>query len=153
MNIGPLEDRLAIRELIETFAVGAMRIDTEIWGGTWAGEASWKLPSMDAPAQGRAAIVAAFAEKMEYVAFMSMISFPAGLAVDGERARGRAYCQELIVPKSGGQRFVVGCYDDEYVKRDGRWYFLSRVYEVLGAEPLSEAGRSASTLPSASAER
>ncbi|MBB3047217.1 hypothetical protein FHR99_001453 [Litorivivens lipolytica] len=27
---------------------------------------------------------------------------------------------------------VVGCFDDEYVKRDGRWYFTKRIYEVMG---------------------
>jgi len=149
MNQGPVEDRLAIRELIDTFAAGAMRVDARLWGDTWADEGVWKLPSMSEPVRGREAIVAAFLEKMEYVGFMSMIAFPAELDVDGERARGKAYCRELIFPKSGGQRTVVGCFDDEYVKRDGRWFFLSRVYEVIGSE---ETGRSASTLPSASAE-
>lgn len=139
MNVGPVEDRLAIRELIETFAVGAMRIDPEIWGSTWAEEGSWKLPSMSEPVKGRSHVVAAFREKMEYVQFMSMISFPTELVVDGDTARGRAHCQELIVPKSGGRNLVVGCFDDEYVKRGGRWYFLSRVYEVLGAEQISSA--------------
>ncbi len=136
MNIGTIGDRLAIRELIETFAVGAMRIDTDIWGGTWAEEGSWKLPSMTESVQGRSNVVAAFKEKMEYVKVMSMISSPADLVIDGDHARGKAYCQELIFPKSGGQRIIVGCFDDEYVKRNGRWYFLSRVYEVLGAEQV-----------------
>ena len=139
MNTGPIEDRLAIRELIETFAVGAMRIDANIWGGTWAEEGSWKLPSMTEAVKGRSNVVAAFKEKMEYVKFMSMISSSADLVVEGEKARGRAHCQELIFPKSGGQRIVVGCFDDGYVKRAGRWYFLSRVYEVLGEEQLPAA--------------
>ena len=134
MNIGPVEDRLAIRELIETFAVGAMRIDPDIWGSTWAEEGSWKLPSMTEPAKGKSNILAAFKEKMAYVNFMSMISFPANLVIDGDRARGKAYCRELIFPKGGGQKIVVGCFEDEYVKRDGCWYFLSRSYEVMGAE-------------------
>lgn len=133
MNVGSVEDRLAIRELIETFAVGAMRIDTEIWGSTWAEEGSWKLPSMDAPATGKSQVVAAFKEKMEYVQFMSMIPLPTDLIVDGDRAKGKVHCQEVIFPKSGERKIVVGCFDDEYVKRDGRWYFLSRDYEVLGA--------------------
>jgi len=139
MNIGPVEDRLLIRELIESFAVGAMRVDSEIWGGTWAEEGSWKLPSMDEPVKGKSNVVAAFMEKMELVAFMSMISFPADLRVDGDEARGRAYCQEWIVPKVGGPRLVVGCFEDAYVKRNGRWYFLSRVYDVLGAEEIPGA--------------
>ena len=134
MNTGPVEDRLAIRELMETFAVGAMHTDTEVWGSTWAEEGSWKLPSMDAPAKGKADILATFAEKMAYVEFMSMISFPADLVIEGDKAHGKSYCRELIFPKGGGQKVVVGYFDDQYVKRDGRWYFLSRVYNVIGME-------------------
>jgi len=66
-----------------------------------------------------------------------MISFPADLVIDGDHARGKAYCREMIFPKGGGRKFVVGCFEDEYVKRGGRWYFLSRDYEILGAEDLS----------------
>ena len=132
MNSGPIEDRLAIRELIETFAVGTTRIDPEIWGSTWAEEGSWMLPSLDEPVVGRKNIVAAFAEKLSYVDVISMIAYPSELVIEGDRARGCANCQETIYPKGGGRRIVVGRFTDEYVKRDGRWYFLSRVYEVLG---------------------
>ena len=132
MNSGSVEDRLEIRELVEAFAAGAMRIDADMWGATWADEALWKLPSMDEPATGKANVIAAFKEKMTYVDFMSMISFPAELVIEGDRARGKCYCRELIYPKAGGQVVVVGCFDDEYVKRDGRWLFTSRVYEVMG---------------------
>lgn len=131
MSTGPLEDRLAIRELIETFAVGTIRIDPEYWGTTWAEEASWKVPSMSEPVTGKSNIVSAFAEKLAYVDFISMSAFPTELDVDGDRARGQVYCQELIFPKTGGRRTVAGRFDDEYVKRDGRWYFLSRNYNVL----------------------
>ena len=133
-NIGPVEDRLEIRELIETFAVGAMHIDVDIWGSTWAEEGSWKLPSMTEAAMGKANLIAAFKEKMSYVSYMSMISFPAELVVEGDRARGRAYCRELIYPKAGGEKVVIGYFEDEYVKRDGRWLFLSRVYNVMGVK-------------------
>jgi len=132
MNVGPVEDRLAIRELIETFAVGAMHIDAEMWGSTWAEEGSWKLPSMSEPAVGKSDIVATFREKLAYVKFMSMIAYPAELVIDGDRARGKAYSRELIYTKNDDKKVVIGFFTDEYVKRDGRWYFLSRVFEVMG---------------------
>ncbi|MBN4055336.1 nuclear transport factor 2 family protein [bacterium AH-315-K03] len=132
MNSGPIEDRLEIRELMETFAVGAMQVDCELWGSTWAQEGSWKLPSMPEAVVGKEQVVAAFKEKMQYVSYMSMISFPAHLVVDGDRASGQSYCRELIYPKAGGEKVVVGYFDDEYVKRDGRWLFISRIYTVMG---------------------
>ncbi len=132
MNTGPVEDRLAIRELIETFAVGAMHVDLDIWGSTWAEEASWKLPSMDEPAVGKADILEKFGEKLAYVDFMSMIAFPAELTIDGDRATGKSYSRELIYTKTGDQKVVVGYFNDEYVKREGRWLFLSRTFNILG---------------------
>lgn len=131
MSKGSVEDRLEIRELVETFAAGAMRLDSETWGSTWAEDGSWMLPSLDVPVQGKDNIVAIFEEKMAYVESMSMISFPSALDFDGDSARGKCYCRELIYPKGADQRVIIGCFDDEYVKRDGQWYFLSRTYEVM----------------------
>jgi hypothetical protein len=132
MNSGPIEDRLAIRELVEQFAAGAMRIDVDYWGETFAEDGSWKLPSMETAAVGREAVKAAFSQKLAYVDYMSMISFPADLVVEGDRARGKAYCRELIFTKAGDQKIVIGCFNDEYVKIQGRWYFQSREYQVMG---------------------
>ncbi len=132
MNKGPIEDRLEIRELIEAFSAAAMRLDSDKWADTWAEDGTWKLASMPEPVKGKAEIVAAFQKVMDYVDFMSMISFPSELNIEGDTATGKAYSRELIYTKAGEQKIVVGCYHDEFVKRDGRWYFLSRFNEVMG---------------------
>lgn len=137
MNRGPIEDRLAIRELIEAFAAGAMRFDPDYWGQTWADDGVWKLVSMPEPVHGKENIVAAFVRVMSYAEALSMISFPADLVVEGDRAQGKAYCRELIFPKAGGRIAVVGCYHDQYVRRDGRWLFQSRFYEILRKEQVA----------------
>ena len=41
---GPLEDRIAIRELMDTHAHGVMAKDAELWGSMWADDAFWALP-------------------------------------------------------------------------------------------------------------
>jgi hypothetical protein len=132
MHSGSLEDRLEIRELIEAFAAAAMRVDGDKFAATWAVEGSWKLPSMAEPTRGRDNITAAFIKVMSYLDFMSMLSVPTELVIVGDEARGKAHCQELIFTKAGEHVVVVGCYDDQYVKREGRWVFLSRTYEVIG---------------------
>lgn len=139
MSQGPIEDRLAIRELIETFAIGAIRKDTSIWGGTWAEDATWKIDSLDEAAVGKNNVVAVFERIIPNIEFVSMTSFPSELVLEGDRAHGKAYSQELIFPKAGGQKILVGCFHDEYVKRDGRWYFLSRNYETLRRSDLVTA--------------
>jgi uncharacterized protein (TIGR02246 family) len=132
MNTGSIADRLEIRELIEAFATAAIRGDAKTLGSTWSEDGVWKLPSMVEPARGRDAIVAAFAKVTDYLSFLSMISVPTDLVVEGDTARGKAYCQELIFTKTNEQKTVVACYDDTYVRREGRWYFQTRTYEVIG---------------------
>jgi uncharacterized protein (TIGR02246 family) len=132
MNTGSIEDRLAIRELLEEFACAAMAGDAVKLGSTWAEDGTWTLPSMAAPARGRDAIVAAFAKATGYLSFLSMLSVPNELVIDRDSAEGKAYCQELIITKTNEQKIVVGRYSDTYVRRDGRWKFQTRSYEVLG---------------------
>lgn len=131
MSIGPIEDLLAIRELVETFAVGIMRKDIAVWGSTWTEDSTWNVPLKEEPVVGKSNIIAVLQEVLARNNFVSINSFPTETVIEGDKARGKAYCQELIFPKAGGQRILVGCFDDEYVKSDGRWHFLSRTYESL----------------------
>jgi hypothetical protein len=48
---GPLEDRIAIRELLETYADAVCHVDAEGWGATWAEDGTWEMP--DYPQFGR----------------------------------------------------------------------------------------------------
>ena len=41
---GPIEDRLAIRELMDIYADAVNQRDAALWGSTWADGSSWKLP-------------------------------------------------------------------------------------------------------------
>jgi hypothetical protein len=134
MSSGSIEDRLAIRELVETFTVGVMRGDVEIWASTWADDGVWMLPSMKEPVRGIANLRTAFSVKTGYAKFIGMVQFPADLVIEGNKARGRPHGVELIFKKVGGLKLAVGYFDDEYVKKDGRWYFTSRSFNVLGLD-------------------
>lgn len=136
MTAPAIAEELAIRKLLETFAIACIRKDTSLWASTWAEEASWKIDALDQPAVGRSNVVAIFERIMPNIAFVSMTSFPADLVVDGDRASGKAYSQELIFPKAGPEKILVGCSHDEYIKRDGRWYFLKRSFETLRRSTL-----------------
>jgi hypothetical protein len=131
LSRGPVEDLLAIRELVETFTVGIMRKDTVLWGDAWVDDGTWNVPLKDEPVVGKGNMILLLQEVLSRNNFVSITSFPTETVIEGDRAHGKAYCQELIFPKAGAQRILVGCFSDEYVKRDGRWYFLSRTYESL----------------------
>jgi SnoaL-like domain len=75
---GPLEDRVAIRELMDTHAHGVMTKDAEIWGSIWADDASWSLPDYpDLGAfEGKETIVSGWIESMKVYARSRSMATP-----------------------------------------------------------------------------
>jgi len=132
MSKGSIEERLAIRELIERFCAAVIRIDAERFAATFARDGVWILPSVPDGTHGRDNIRRVFAEKLAYVEHIHMLGTPDELVFDGDRASGKTYCRELMFTKSGDQKILIGCFHDEYVKEDGEWLFQSRNYEVIG---------------------
>ncbi|MFC7050179.1 nuclear transport factor 2 family protein [Emcibacter nanhaiensis] len=131
MSNTQIEDQLAIQELISTFFAAAMRRDSAKWGDTFAEDGSWKIDMLDEPVVGRDKVVAVYENLMQHIEFVSISGFPNELAIDGDKATGKVYSQEFITRKNGDQMTLVGCHHDEYVKKDGRWYFQSRRFETL----------------------
>ena len=125
---GPLEDRIAIRELCDQYCDGAMCRDMEIWGDAWAEDAEWVRS--DATVKGRDAIVASCLTLMESFSTGIFFRNQGRLHVDGDRASGRCYHIEVFEFADGPRSFLT-YYDDDYVKRNGRWYILKRTLNVM----------------------
>lgn len=138
MGSSDTADRLAIAELINRSVAAVMRKDVTSWGQTWAEDGTWKIDLLDEPARGRDAIVGIYKGLLEKFVFVSMTGFSTEISVQGDRATGKAYSQELMFPKAGGQRILCGCFHDEYVRLNGRWYFHSRTYETLYRSTIIE---------------
>jgi ketosteroid isomerase-like protein len=126
---GPIEDRLAIRELIEDYADAVFQRDEKRWAATWADEASWNLAGMEV--KGKANIVGMWKQAMAGFSFVAFFAAPGGIEVDSNKARGRVYTTEDLVETSGKRRHVIGQYDDEFTKQSGRWLFSRRTYRIL----------------------
>ena len=129
MFTGPFEDRMAIRELHETYADAVVRADATDWGKVWTQDASWSL--MGTAVQGRDAIVAMWIGAMSGLDGVSFQCIPSMIAIDGDRATGRCQTQEYMKFKDGTTRAVGGLYEDEMVKQDGRWRYTSRTYRII----------------------
>ena len=56
---GPVEDRLAIHELVMSYGDAVTRKDADDWGATWAEDAVWRIPTFPGLelTEGREAIV------------------------------------------------------------------------------------------------
>lgn len=129
---GPIEDRLAIRELIDSYADAVIRNDAEAWGETWAEDGVWSMP--DYPqfpdTHGKAAIVAMWKGAMEQFPGVIFTAGPGSIVVDGDRATVRSYTSE-VYDQEGVTKRDRGAYDDVCVKRDGKWLFQSRVFRNI----------------------
>lgn len=140
---GPIEDRIAIRELMDTHAHGVMMKDAEIWGSIWAEDAYWELP--DYPDlggfTGKQVIVDGWVESMKAYGLDNctkpMIYFmqPGSIEVDGDHATAVAYTIEIYDDPTTGKRIhTTGRYNDELRRIDGAWKFTRRAYRTVFAE-------------------
>ncbi|MGB3805915.1 MAG: nuclear transport factor 2 family protein [Erythrobacter sp.] len=126
---GPMEDRLAIRELHETYGDGVVRFDKDTWGSVWADDAEWDFMGMEL--RGREAIVETWLGAMSNFDAVSFSCVPASIEVDGERAKSLCQTQEVLKGKNGSTRMIGGLYTDELEKRGGRWVYTKRAFEVV----------------------
>jgi hypothetical protein len=138
---GPLEDRIAIRELMNTHAHGVMTKDPAEWGSIWADDASWELPEYPdlGVFHGKELIVSNWIESMKAYGLSNMekpmVYFmePGSIEVDGDRATAVAYTLEVYEdPHNNGQLVRgTGRYDDKLEKRGGKWLFTHRAYRIV----------------------
>jgi hypothetical protein len=126
---GPLEDRVAIAELHQTYADGVVLADAEIWGSVWAEEAHWSLLGIEV--DGREKIVAMWVQAMGNFDAVSFHCVPSMTTIDGDRATGRCQTQEVMKVKDGSTRVIGGLYEDEMVKRGSRWFYTSRKFRIV----------------------
>lgn len=129
---GPFEDRLAIRELLETYADAVTRRDADTWGATWAEDAEWSLPDYPelGTTRGRLAIVAMWVEAMKAYPGILFEAWPGSIEVSGESATMRSYTSE-VYDRDGVTMRDRGVYEDTCVKMDGRWLFKSRSFRNI----------------------
>lgn len=140
---GPIEDRTAIRELMDTHAHCVMTKDADLWGSIWAEDAYWELP--DYPDlggfTGKDVIVAGWVESMKTYGLDNctkpMIYFmqPGSIEVDGDKANAVAYTIEIYDDPATGKRIhTTGRYIDELRRIDGAWKFTRRSYRTVYAD-------------------
>ena len=133
ISSGPLEDRLAIRELVESYNDAVMRFDGDAWASNWTDDATWALPGAG-EITGKDNFFPIWQQAMAGFEFVGFFASAGPIVVDGDTAHATWYQQEVLHGKDGSKRNVTGQYEDDYVKIDGRWYFKKRIYDILNQE-------------------
>ena len=128
MFSGPLEDRIAIRELHDSYCDAVLRKDPNDWGALWTEDAVWSL--MGTEVVGRENIVNLWNGAMSAFDAVSFLGIPGSLEVTGNTASGRYQTHEILV-ENGEPRIAGGRYDDEFVKINGQWLYSKRIFNVV----------------------
>ena len=133
---GPIEDRLAIRELMDIYSDAVNQRDTALWASTWAEDSSWKLPVIPGIENvvGKENIVNAWQAGMAMFPFIFMSISVGDIQVNGNTATVRAYTTEVGTTLDGTEIRPRGQYDDQLVKIDGQWLFKERIFHSLYGE-------------------
>jgi len=127
---GPTEDRLLIRELYDSYADAACRMDRANWLACWTGDAVWWTHYFDVA--GKAAIAATYDGLMANVATTSFFGQLGAVTVTGDTATVRSHANERLIFKDGaGEHRLVGRYEDELRREGFTWRFARRTYIVL----------------------
>lgn len=144
---GPFEDRMAIRELIESYANHVTQRDATAWAGLWDEDSRWLMPELGAGVslEGKDTIVSTWIDLMAQYhgpadkpwAF-SFVSVLGEMVVDGDRATVRSYSIEAFDDGTGRTVHLKGQYDDVVVRRDGQWRFAERVWRLMPLEDHAE---------------
>lgn len=132
---GPIEDRLAIRELLDDYCDCVNRNDAQAWSLNWAEDATWALPDYPdyGEIRGRDAIVAAWVDMMAHYPGIVFISTMGTTRIDGDRADVRSYTSDVHTRDGVVQRNR-GRYDDVMVRQNGRWLIAQRTFKLLHSE-------------------
>ena len=137
VTISPEEaaDRLAIHELVESYAHCADRRDAQGQMALFTADTHFlvymnaKDPTPTQELHSREALAPVFADLKKYDATMHFVGQCTILTLTGDRATGEAYTlAHHLTTDDGKRRLMIAAlrYADQFVKIDGVWLFAER---------------------------
>ena len=129
---GPMEDRLEIRELYDTYGDGSSRGDAETFLSCWTENGQWKTHLFTRT--GKAELREQWNMLWANFEKVALIGNVLSIEVDGDKASSRALAHEIVALKGGGVYKLSGLYEDQLVRQGGKWLFRQRDYSVLAEE-------------------
>jgi hypothetical protein len=143
-NLQELEDRLAIRELIERYTVSVTRRDWDQMGGCFHQESRWRTsPPFSYEFHTRKGIQEGISGAVSSSDFLVQMTH--GVVIDeltADRAKATVVLNEIGCRSSAGTGlFLLGVYHDTITKIDGRWGFEDRYFQAYYVDTNQPPGQ------------
>ena len=140
-NRGSMEDRLAIRELIESYNAAVIDNDADAWADNWCADGVWNLGE-ESDIVGRETILKHWQEAMQIFDFVGMFAQPKFIRVGDQDARAEWHTNELCRKSDGSMLRIFGLYRDAYRRELTGWKIAERRYSILLMErPIYEGNK------------
>lgn len=127
-----MKDKMAIKELVDTFSILADQKDTDAQALLFTEDAivdSYRGDQLISSLKGREEIGNGFGAYLALFETVYHINGQQTVSFDGNKATGVSYCQVVLIREQDGKRMMSTdgvYYNDEYVKVDGRWLIAKR---------------------------
>ena len=128
-NSGAVADRLAIRELIESYNAAVIEKDPAKWIANWAEDGVWNLGGGDI--EGKDRILESWLTIMAPYEHASVFAQPVFIQTSGEEGTALWHTNERLKLYSGDEMLAVGRYQDRYARINGAWKIKQRDYSVV----------------------
>jgi ketosteroid isomerase-like protein len=136
-----MEDRLAIRELIESYNAAVIDNDADAWADNWCADGVWNLGEEN-DIVGRDTILEHWQEAMQIFDFVGMFAQPKFIRVGDQDARAEWHTNELCRKSDGSMLRMFGLYRDVYRRELTGWKIAERRYSILLMErPVYEGNK------------
>lgn len=133
-------DRMALKELVDVFSCLADTKEVEKQVLLFTEDAtvdSYRGDSLVSSITGRKDLARRFGDFLAKFETVYHINGQQVVNIDGDTASGTAYCQVVLISNDGNKRTMLTQgvrYDDEYVKRDGRWLIAHRTSHFMWSD-------------------
>lgn len=131
---GAIEDRVALRELLDSYADAVNQRDAQAWGALWTDDAVWSFPDIPefGTIIGKQNIIATWLHAMTLFPGVVFEANPGKIEVRANEGWMRSYTTEVYNdPETAACRRDKGVYEDQLAKIDGVWRFQNRVFRYL----------------------
>jgi hypothetical protein len=132
-RIGEIEDRIALKELVDTFSTlsdrKAVREQTQLFTANATVE-TYRGGVLVTKLTGRKEMEDAFGRFLKLFDTVYHINGQQTVTLNGDKASGVSYCMVTLIGTENGKKMktAIGVYyNDEYVRENNRWLIAKRV--------------------------